>query len=931
VLALSTGVTGAAQQSAGMFEDPTRGDLSAEELAALQALVADYGFIDLANLWIESRLRGVSAASRPDLEWIRDVDIPRLQGDIDGADSANQALAKKYPAHRRAKAAQLEAVQASMAKVMVISRNAIYETDSSVRAQMTAERERIYKSEVLAELESNIARLEADVKKEPGNDAKVSERDRWEHYRLLAMQNYARLLPEGSAEAKSVLEKLAELAQRFVDLRDSNFGLQYEAQLIFGQTLGALGRSQEAAEALELLIEVEPLSPPPWDADMVRIFRLLRIQALQGSAEAWNRAGRSEKAVELFDSIAKVPQPHFPWHMEPEDPEVLPFVVSMDVEEAIARLSGGVRQQGIDKLRKLIQRFDAPAYRKGNPEAAEAFLLEVARGLARALDAGVADLPAELYHRAAVGYKAEGRYDDAIRAATLALDAGSGIPGDEYWLAASLYEIGEAYDSLDLPEAAALAYQTLSLDYLAKKSTPPFDTLLPDGSQNWYALAEELAEGEGGPWGEIVKVAEEVFGELSSGEAGITLRLQKAAEAEDRAQYDEARRLYLAIPRESEVDGRMKKVAAYFRARAGAARCAFRAAVAEGRAEEGLTALIAEVEPLIAEAHAEKDAAGEAALRFELANAHWTEPMRHRAPALAALAPLLGGVAGQNPFREGGLLLWVSVLAWGNPEDPTDGPRPAEAEPVLAALKAEFAESASLAIALYELVEANQAVGTPAALERAADLALEYTRHPVAQFADAGPGVKLTLARILVEGGEHEEARRILAEAERAAGDDPLLRTLIVNEYARAGNAAGRHQEVLESLDPFIGENETAVTTGEMEEGPNLLYQRAMALVGLYEKERKPELLVRAEGDLENAVGILLQRRSSLIRGGGLTPQFEGVYWGTYLQYLLVLRAQDRCEAVVGTIRGERIKKGGAAFAPPALQAKFDQLEKDCQ
>jgi len=858
------------------------------------------------------------------------VDVPRANGDIEGADAANQALAKKYPTHRRAKTAQLEAVQASMAKVISLTLSSRYETDSAVRAQMLAERERVYRTEVLAELDSNIGRLGADAEKNPEDDAKVFERDRWEHYRLMAMLRCAKLLPEGSPEAKATYEKIVELAQKFVDTRFKNFGLQYEAQLVLGQSLGALGRSQEAAEALELLVEVEPVSSPPYDDVMVRIIRLLRIQAVQGSAEAWNRAGRPEKAVDIFDSIAKVPQPHFPWRKDPEDPDVLPFAVSMEIEEAIARLAGGIRQQGVDKIRKLIDRFDAPAFRKGNPEAADAYLLEIAEGLARAVDAGVADLPAELYYRAAVGYKGQGRYDHAIRAATLALDAGSGVPGEEFWLAASLYEIGEAYDSIDLPEAAALAYQTLCLDSIAKKSAPRFDVLLPDAAQNWYALAEELAAGQPGPWQEIATLAEGVFSELSSGEAGITLRLQKAAEAEDRGQYDEARRLYLAIPRETEIDGRKKRVEAYYRARAGAVRAGFRKAVAEGRAAEGLPELIAEVGPLITEARTEKDAAGEAALRFELANAHWTEPKRDRAAALAALSPLLGEVAGQNPFREGGLLLWVTVLCWGNPENPADGPKPADAERVLTALKGEFAESASVAIALYEMVEANQAVGTTQALERAADLAIEYTRHPVAKFAEASPGVKLTIAKILVQGGEHEPARLILADAEKAAGDDPLLRTLIVLQYAEAGNATGRHREVLESLEPFIAEHQDEIVMGDLEEAPYLLFQRAMALVGLYEKDRKPETLVRAEKDLEGAVGILLQRRSSLIRTGQITPQFERDYWECYLQYLLVLQAQNRCEAVLGMIQGERIKKGGA-FAPAALQASFDQLEKDCQ
>lgn len=928
-LLLAAPLSGA--QSAGMFSETARGDLSAEELAAVQALVNDYRFTDLAVLWIDARLKDASTNARPELEWIRDVDVPRANGDIDGADAANQALAKKYPSHRRAKTAQLEAVYASMAKVHALTHSSRYETDSAARAQLIAERERIYRTEVLAELESNIAKLEADAKQDAGNEEKSFQRDRWEHYRLKAMQQYAKLLPEGSAEAKATYEKLVELALWFVDNRYQNFGFQYEAQLIYGQALGALGRSEEAAQALELLIEIEPITAPPFDPQLVQIIRLLRIQALQGSAEAWNRAGAPEKAAELFDRIEGVPQPHFPWHMDPEDPVLLPFVVSMDIEEGIARLCGGVRQEGVSRLRALIARFDSPAFRKGSPEAAETFLLEIAEGLARALDTGVADLSAELYYRAGLGFQGQGRYDDAIRAATLALDAGGGVPGEELWVASALYLIGECYDSVDIPEAAALAYQTLSLDFLGKKGAPRFDVLLPDAAQNWYALALELAEGQKGPWQEISGLAQTVFGELSRGEAGITLQLERALKSEERGQYEEARQVYLAIPRDTEVDGKPKRVEAYYRARASAARCAFRKAVAEGRAAEGLAAIVAEVEPLVAAARAEKDAAGEAALRFEVASAQWTEPVRDRDAALAALAPLLTEVTGKNPYREGCLLLWVSILSWGDVENPANGPRPAEAEPVLAAMKSDFSEGLSMVGAIYSLIEAYQGRGETKDLERAAELAIDYTRHPEAAFDAASPGVKLTLAGILIQGGKHREAQAILEKARQEAGDDPQLKILIVHKFAEAGNAAGSYKEVLEGLNAFIGENEDSITSGDIEEAPYLLYQRAIAEIGIYEKDRDAARLGRAEKDLENAVAILQQRRSSLIRTGKLTPEFERDYWNCFLQYLLVLKAQNRCEVVVGLIQGERIKKGGQAFAPPALQAKFDQLEKDCK
>ncbi len=925
------GPTSPAFGQGGLYASVGRGELSDEEKTALGTLVNEFGFTDLAALWIDSRLPYAAASSRAELEWIREVDLRRANGEIDEADAANQALAKKYPNHSRAQSVELEAVITKVAGVLALYFQAQYETDSSTRARLISEADQAFRVEVLGELNSSIARLNAEVAQNPGIPAKAFSRDRWEHYRLKAIQTYARRLPDDTPAAKEQWEKLLGLALAFVDTRWDNFGFQYEAQLIVGQCYAALGRSEEAAQALEVIIEVEPVKDPPYDEESVRFIRWLRVQALQGSAEAWNRAGQPEKAVEIFDLIAEVPQPNFPWRMDPEDPQLLAFVVAMDVEEGIARLAGGVRQEGITRIRKLIARFDSELFRKGDPEAAESYLLDIAAGLARAVDIGVTDLPAEFYYRAALGFKSRGRFGDAIRAAQLALEAGGGVRGDEYWVAASLYQIGEGFDSIDLTESAALAFQTLVLQYLSMKGDPQFDVLLADASQNWFVLAGELSGTHGGAWRSIETLAQGVFGEVSRGSAGVDLRLQNASQEEGSSRYSKARDLYLGVPRTIEVDGKSERVDKYYRARAGAARCLFRKADSEGRAAEVLPALIAELSPLIDAARAEGDEAGEAALRFELANAHWDDAISDRAAAIAALTPLLREVRGKNAFREGALLLWVSVLAWGNPTDPSDVSRPREAEPVLNALRSDFGAGVSLAIALYDLVEAYQALGTPDDLKRAAELVLEYTRHPVAQFDEAGPGVKLTIAEILAEGGKPGEAAAILAKAREEAGDDAGLRVLILLSLAKSGNAAGRFREVFDSVDPYLKENEDDTYNGRYEEAPYLLYHRALADLGLREKDHDPDRLTRAEKDLGGATAILGQRRSSLIRQSALTPKFERDYWNCYLQYLLVLKIQDRCGTITDMIQGQRVMKGGGEFAPPAQQAKFDQLERECK
>jgi hypothetical protein len=333
--------------------------------------------------------------------------------------------------------------------------------------------------------------------------------------------------------------------------------------------------------------------------------------------------------------------------------------------------------------------------------------------------------------------------------------------------------------------------------------------------------------------------------------------------------------------------------------------------------------VVAELDALIAAAHEERDPAGEAALRYELSAAHWDDTVRDREKALAALQPVLAGDE-TDPFREAALLQGVLILAWGNPKDPADAPRPAEAEPLLAELRTDFSANDSTRHALYAMVEAWQARAGDADLKRAAELALEYTKHPESKFADEEPAVMLTVGMILLDGGLSAEAKKIFGVARAKVGEDPLLQALLQVASARAGNASGEHRDVLEALNAYIAANEGDVMSGGLDEGPYLLSERAAAELGLFAKDKDPARLPRAESDLYGAAAILLQRRSA-------SPKIELDFWNCFLQYLLVLEAQDRCEAVLGLIEGERLKKGTAAFAPPGLQERFDKLERDCK
>ena len=234
--------------------------------------------------------------------------------------------------------------------------------------------------------------------------------------------------------------------------------------------------------------------------------------------------------------------------------------------------------------------------------------------------------------------------------------------------------------------------------------------------------------------------------------------------------------------------------------------------------------------------------------------------------------------------------------------------------------------------ALYEMSGAYELVGTEAAAIRAGELVLLYMKHPVAKIEEAGPGVLLGLAETLIAGEFNVQAGEILATADQMAQDDPALKIAITLLRSKAGNVAGNHRDVLTALETFMEEYEGETFEGAYEEAPYILYQYALAHLGQRERDRDVSHLDKAFRYLEGSVAILKQRRSGwIIRNKPIPPKFENEYWLITLQYLRVMKEQDRCEIVTKYIMAERVMNGNKPFAPPKIQAEFDQLEKDCQ
>jgi len=912
-----------------------RGDLTSEETLLVRELLVTYNSPDLARIWIASRQKTASVSGRATLEYFL-ADALRIEGDVDQYEEMILALAKRYPDHSRSKGAKLEAVLAAMLRLSYANTEAVFATSPSDRNKFISDRDRIWEDEVRRILEDNIRIQNSEVDSieakviavSPSNpeqkqqlvaqmNEKIEIRDLWEFQLLAAIQTYSSLLPDNSPKKVELFIELAVRAKEFVDLRYENFGRRYRAQLIYGQALAASGKPEQAAEELELLVDIEPSGDPPYAKEVVHFIRSLRIESLAGSLAAYNRASRATDALELLEYLFEEIDPNFPYRRTPEDPEIAPLVAMLDVEESISRIAGGDRLGGLSLLNELIDRYDHPDSWKADPAGTRETLDRLSRGISRLIDMKVGDLEAELYVRGAAGYRERGQPALAVETAKYALSSGADDKIAQQWKAKALYEIGESNDALGRTEEAALAYQTLVESY-------PESEVVAMASQNFFAIVGDLGVDQGGAWADLIPLAEQYFADNSQGLGSEQLKLQQAAEAEMEGDYRKARDLFRRIGAHYDDGAGDVSVPFFYRARAGGARCLFRMGT---DLEQATRDASGEILALLDDARSDRDVSGESALRYELARIYWGDRAKDADKAISALQPVLDRLTGSGVYREGAVLLLHEILC-------ADG-RIAAAEKSLAEIRRNWSKEHSLVVATYHLIDVCRLSSESDQKRRAGELVLDWIKLPGANFEKSDPAVRLGLANILIEGNFSDEAALMLSAAQKAleGTDDPVLDIGVSYFLAKAANAASKHQDALKSLDTIIERYDDDTYNGTYPDAPFVFVQRAAAQRGLYEKDRDAGRLEKMADDLTAALAILDQRRQSLIFADGPTPLFERDYWATWLQYLEVLKARRMCERVVLLISSRRLMAGGetAAFAPTSLQNRFDQLEKDCQ
>ncbi|MGE3166402.1 MAG: hypothetical protein AB7O52_15975 [Planctomycetota bacterium] len=915
------------------------GELTQEESSFLRLVIGRYQLADLGRRWIDDRLKNVSARSRADLEFFR-ADCLLAEGKSDEYTVELERLRGKFPTHPRAKAAELTVLQSVMYKVLQLHNQALEGGDD--RPALLAERDRVYRSEVREPLDRAIKDLEKelealDEKSEAaqgasppnpglveellGKKAELGKRlDQWSHYRVTSARVFAERQGEGSEAATRAWTDVLTLATDFVESRWENFILVCECQLIRGSALAELGQVEEAANELDLLVEMRPPLDPPYPPAVVQFIRQLRLQAIEGTARAWNHANQPERAVALFDRVAQNSDPQFPLATAAEDPALIGFVVAARIEEAIARTVVAEDSRGVRQFQALITQWSDP--KQANPTAAIGYLLDVSRGLSRLLDLGAGDLPPSLYRHAGTGYQLRGLMDSAILTWRRGLTIASARSEEGALCADMLNQMGQTYYLLDRIPEAGFCFLAVKEMY-DTKATEKVRAL---AAQNSFAVFDRLAA-RGQAWQAEAQVANEWFRSTARGEIGQLLILEKAADEEAKGNYPRARELFRQIGKE--VEG--KRSRHYGNAVASAARCLFLHRRAEGKPHEGAQEALAELSAAAQEARAAGDAEARAAIAFQTASIHWDEGARDRDKALAALAPFATDLTGKGDARELALYLWLAILL---PEDPAGGPPSAEdlraADATFAMLARDFPDSSRLPDETARMIEVHTQSPLEQSRSKAADYAEMFTRFPSVKLAELTPPSLLFLAGPLANGGKTALARTLMELAQKQLADsrDVELDVSLTWMLARVLMAEKQSAEAVRVVDELLARHGDDVRSGSVEDSPRVYMIKARALLVMHAERPTAALLQQAEEALGAGLGIFDQRRISARSQGLALPGLEREYWDGWLQLLRVWKAQGRKEDVIKQLRTFEIMR---TKFPDELVDPFEQIKKECQ
>lgn len=887
------------------------GKLSDGEKRFIERTVGRWGLTDLARKWIDARL-ATGASAECDLLFYR-ADCYKSERNEDAYSEEIKKLQRRCPSHPRAQAGTLELIKAGMFKVIKQNEMARRLPRGSKRQEAFSTRDQMYR-DILGQLETGIVKANDRVKENEEDYDQIQLRDSWEHYRVQAGRIWANMMDEGSKERKEAWEQVYAWASHFVDERWVNFVLQCECQLFKSEALAELGKTEEAAEEYDLLVEMAPNVEPPYPDPIKAYLRELRLKAITGTARAWNRVGTPRKAFEVFERVASNPDPDVDLAGAIEDPNLVRFVVDAKVEEAIARCAAADDDSGIKLFLELIEEYGEKEIAPGEVSP---FRRNVVLGAARLLDIGCGLLPAIVYEYAGIGYQIEGRYREAAFAYKRALRSASRIDSKKArgQCAKLLDRIGQAYYHAGRPHEAMFTFHMIHEAYrrFGGSSAPEEERVIAArASQNVYSILSKLSSDSDtklDAFDALRPIAEEVMVDHADLRLQAIVARKEGLEYEEKGDYKSARRVYQSIPREDK-DGKL--FPPYVELQSLAARALFKDKAADGKTEEGVNAAVKELEALEGDAKAAKV---QTYLVFTYAEIYWTDGVRDVEKALQQLARLR--TIDETADREQALSLWLQILIAEK--------RGKEADEVFAMLKKDFPKSQFILALSADLIELHLGLGAAENKAKAGEYAAFYTSHKDSGLDKMAPASLLFFGTALVDGGKVAEAKAILEKAEaKVTEDQKNLNFAVKMLLAKVQLKSGDYKECIELLQS-LEKADPEIREGDVPDAHVVYQLRAQARLELYKESPKASLLEGALKDTRVATG-LLQR----LVGPNAPAETVRAYWESELGILKIWKVQKEWENVIKTVRSFS-SMGALDNMPADLKEQFEAIRAECE
>ncbi len=651
-----------------------------EEKRFINTLIFEYRVLDIAARYCSEKIdTATDSMDRASYRWFLEADIPRVRGDLEASQKANDALAKEFPRHPRAAQARLDNVMIEVDRLTQTWDNAMLESDLDKRKELMGRIVTTFETVVRKEFKSLIAdlnkRLDPEVEgalKQPAygeeDTPEAKEffnvcllRDKAEFFWIMALKRLARFMDqEGYRDKrKKALEEAYAAADEFTEVRSTFDLLRYEAQLEKGLCLIALGRYKEAADQLSLLRSLHLVARRA-TPEAKEPLHQIHLRAYLNLIRCYNESKQYTRAAEVSDQLFSEKL----LSIFKEYGSLEPYLIEAQLESGVSLAGVGRPHEAAKTIKRIIDKYKAP-------------------------DIGKQDLKAVKYvSKARVALARMVMVAGPIFSPDTILEAGIGYKNQKEWeKARAIFQLGLGFDGtgsersrcypLFLKEMALCAYYSGDLFTMLFSScaalrhfadTCPKD-LRRQLSTYAYTAALDLKKTNDNPGFQLYfKESEDYFEKWGDPAQQETRKMNEGLDFKGEQKYTNARDRFLSVNPTYEEKRVKKPYKNYWRCRAEAADCLYQVYLKEkeDKEKEADPDKLKKVEQELLEALSKAKEAGQingqAAAAYYLAVLYQESSLQDQNNALQYLSLFDDELKDDTEYRDSALRLHGSML-----------------------------------------------------------------------------------------------------------------------------------------------------------------------------------------------------------------------------------------------------------------------------